>query len=100
LVPGRLCRGCPRPPRRYRSENNWQENERQAIEIFNKIKAELQSHQSKADTGKEGHTAQIKFLDEDFLTDKAWFAGGQPDELQEVGDAPASWIRMCPAPPV
>lgn len=79
----------------YRSENNWEENERQAVEIFDKIRAELHAHQSKADAAGDGKgTAQIKFLDEDFLTDKAWFAGGQPDELQEVGDAPTSWIRM------
>ena len=43
-----------------------------------------------------GYPVERRFLDEDFLTEKAWFAGGQPDELAEVGDAPASWIRMCP----
>lgn len=77
----------------YRSENNWEENERSALEIFKKIKAELESHQKK-DLQPGENPPPVKFLDEDFSTDKCWYAGGTADEVNEMNSGPAGWVRL------
>jgi hypothetical protein len=77
----------------YECGNNYDSNEHTSGEIFKKICDELKSHQLKDEHGHPTGDAP-KFLDEDFPTDHCWHAGGHPDALNEVGNAPAKWVRL------
>jgi hypothetical protein len=77
----------------YECGNNWDSNEHTSGEIFKNICDELRSHQPKDEHGQPTGDAP-KFLDEDFPTQNSWWAGGHPDELNEMGQQPAKWVRL------
>ena len=72
---------------------SFDSNEQTSREIFRKICDELYSHRAKDENGNPTGDPP-KFLDDDFPTEECWYAGGKPDELNEMGNQPANWRRL------